>query len=372
MIKKLLVIAGTRPEVVKLVSLLWHLKDRPDVDVKLCSTGQHQDMLRQMFDLFEIRPDYELSLTSPHRGLAETTAAAMVAVDRVLGDLKPDAVIVQGDTTSTVAGAMAAFYRRIAVAHVEAGLRSGNPDHPFPEEVNRCVADRLSEWLFAPTSGAKDNLLREGFPEHRVIVTGNTTNDLMRRVPDLRQRPGWKARICRFSEENPIGDGAKLLLVTAHRRESFGAPLEAVLGAVRKLSARSDVEVVYPAHPNFNVQRTIEQVLAGSRVRVVPAVDYAVFTWLLERAHVVLTDSGGVQEEAAFLGKPTLVLRETTERPEAVHAGVASIVGFDPVRLEEECSRLLDDPNAYSARARPSEVFGDGNAAGRIADALLS
>jgi UDP-N-acetylglucosamine 2-epimerase (non-hydrolysing) len=335
-------------------------------DVRVCVTGQHREMLDQVLGLFDITPDHDLGIMRADQSLTEVTAAALTGFDAVMASERPDWVVVQGDTTTAMAAAFVAFYHRVRIAHVEAGLRSWNLAHPFPEEANRRVADSLASLHFAPTNVSRQNLLREGFDGSTVIVTGNTVIDALHWVVGL---PA-PADLDVLAPTN----GARLLLVTAHRRESFGPAMEAICLALRDIAARygDRVHVVYPVHLNPRVQEPVHRILGGLRnIALVPPLDYLRLVHLMKRAYLVLTDSGGIQEEAPGLGKPVLVLREVTERPEAVTARTARVVGTSRERVANETARLLDDPAEYARMARAINPFGDGHAAARIVAALL-
>jgi UDP-N-acetylglucosamine 2-epimerase (non-hydrolysing) len=359
--KRILAVVGTRPEAIKMAPVIRALRSEPWAEVRVLATAQHRQMLDQVLDAFAIVPDVDLDIMAPNQTLPELTSRLLSRLDEVFARERPDAVLIQGDTTTVMTAAMAAFYRHIAVGHVEAGLRTGDLQNPFPEEMNRIVAGRLSRWHFAPTAGARDNLLREGFDPASVHVTGNTVIDALLEVVQ-REVP--------LPVEVP--EGRRMLLVTAHRRENFGAPFREVCEAVRDIADRhADVHVVYPVHPNPNVSGPAHEILSGhARIVLCPPLDYLAFVAAMKRAHLILTDSGGVQEEAPALGKPVLVMRQETERPEAVEAGVVKLVG--PVReaIVAEASRLLDDPEAYARMARGVSPYGDGRAAGRIVDIL--
>lgn len=359
--KRILAVVGTRPEAIKMAPVIRALRSEPWAEVRVLATAQHRQMLDQVLDAFAIVPDVDLDIMAPNQTLPELTSRLLSRLDEVFARERPDAVLIQGDTTTVMTAAMAAFYRHIAVGHVEAGLRTGDLQNPFPEEMNRIVAGRLSRWHFAPTAGARDNLLREGFDPASVHVTGNTVIDALLEVV-RREVP--------LPVEVP--EGRRMLLVTAHRRENFGAPFREVCEAVRDIADRhADVHVVYPVHPNPNVSGPAHEILSGhARIVLCPPLDYLPFVAAMKRAHLILTDSGGVQEEAPALGKPVLVMRQETERPEAVEAGVVKLVG--PVReaIVAEASRLLDDPEAYARMARGVSPYGDGRAAGRIVDIL--
>ena len=341
------------------------MKARQDaLRTTVCVTAQHREMLDQVLSLFGIVPEVDLDLMKPNQSLAELTAAVVTGVDAVIRDRQPDTVLVHGDTTTAMAAALAAFYRQVPVGHVEAGLRSGRMDAPFPEEMNRVVVDRLATSCFAPTPGALRNLLREGIDESRVTVTGNTAIDALLHV---RQRlPHLDVPV-----RAAVGDPKRLVLITAHRREAFGKPFADVCSAIQAVALRHpDVSFVYPVHLNPQVKVPARERLSAPNVHLLEPVDYASLVWLLDRAEIVLTDSGGIQEEAPALGKPVLVLREVTERPELIESGGGFLVGTNPEHIEAEASRLLDDPVHRAAVGKPRALFGDGRAAVRIAARL--
>lgn len=363
--KRILTVFGTRPEAVKLAPVILELKKYPgQIESLVCVTAQHREMLDQVLAWFEIEPDYDLNLMQPDQGLAEFASRALVAVSKVLQEVGPDVVLVQGDTTSVMMAALAAFYLRIPVGHVEAGLRTRDPYNPFPEEINRRMAGVLATYHFAPTDRAAAALRAEQVPGETIFVTGNTVVDALlmtiQRPVDL--QPGLGL------------DGRYPILVTAHRRESFGAPFESLCLALRDLAQRNaEVEIVYPVHLNPNVRDPVTRILAGEpRVHLLEPLRYEQFAHLMARAYLILTDSGGIQEEAPILGKPTLVMRETTERPEAIEAGTARLVGTDRDRIVAEAERLLYDKEAYRTMAQAGSPFGDGHAAERIVQILLS
>lgn len=341
----------------------------PGVQSLVCVTGQHREMLDQVLRLFDLSPDFDLSLMSHNQGLNRLASGALAALDSVLEDVKPDRVLVHGDTTTAMAAALAAFHRRIRVGHVEAGLRTYHIGHPFPEEMNRRIADLCSDLLFAPTPGSRDNLLSEQL-EGQVFVTGNTVIDALQAVQHrLDADPSlWAA----LDADLPQLDPRKpILLVTGHRRENFGEGFRNICEALDQIADRGDVEIVYPVHLNPNVKGPVTAALAGrANVHLVPPLDYLPFQRLMQRAHLVLTDSGGVQEEAPALGKPVLVMREVTERPEAVHAGTVQLVGTGRAAIVGAVSRLLDDPAAYAAYAGRINPYGDGQACRRIVDCI--
>jgi UDP-N-acetylglucosamine 2-epimerase (non-hydrolysing) len=354
-----LAVFGTRPEAIKIAPVIRALEALPVLDVRVAVTGQHRQMLDQALDVFELAPDHDLNLMTPGQTLPELTSRLLCALDPLLDAEAPAAVIVHGDTTTAMATALAAFYRQIPVGHVEAGLRTSERYAPFPEEINRRLISALATWHFAPTQTGREALLREGIAEDDILVTGNTVIDalyytLAHSRPRLAEIPA---------------PGRRLLLVTAHRRENFGAPFEALCRAILRVAeGYPDLEVCYPVHLNPHVRRTVEQVLAGHpRIRLLEPLDYIAFAHLLARAHIVLTDSGGVQEEGPALGKPVLVMRDVTERPEAIDAGVVELVGTDEERIVARLRRLLDDPAAYAGMARAVSPYGDGHASERIA-----
>lgn len=354
--KKIICLVGTRPEGIKMAPVIRALKQTDWAETLVLSTGQHREMVRQTLDLFGIPIDIDLDVMQPDQSLAGLSARIFERIDPLLVAEKPDLVLVQGDTTSVMCAAMACFYRRIPVGHVEAGLRTGDLDNPFPEEMNRLIAGHASAIHFAPTATARANLLAERHDPATVHVTGNTVIDALLDVTG-------RDRACAYSRP-----GRRLVLVTAHRRENFGAPFEAILDAVAELhDSHPDVDFVYPVHPNPNVRGPAHARLGGlERVSLIEPASYEDLAGLIKASHLVLTDSGGIQEEAPALGKPVLVLRSETERPEAVEAGVAKLVGTDRRRIVAEASRLLTDPAAYGRMARGVSPYGDGRAASRI------
>jgi UDP-N-acetylglucosamine 2-epimerase (non-hydrolysing) len=361
-----LTVVGTRPEAIKMAPVIQELRRRPDrFLVRVCATAQHREMLDQVFNLFAIVPDVDLDLMEPDQTPSQVAARVLLNLEPVLRDLRPDWILVQGDTTTVMAAALGANYQRVRVGHVEAGLRSFDRANPFPEEMNRVVADQISDLLFAPTAQARQNLLNEGVREGRIAVTGNTVIDALLEVASQQWEP---------PEGDPLRqvDPAKRwVLVTAHRRENLGAPLLQICAALRALAERGDVQVVYPVHLNPAVWRPVHEHLGDvPGVVLLSPVDYRRLVYLLKRSSLVLTDSGGIQEEAPSLGVPVLVLREVTERPEGVAAGTARLVGTDLQRIVAEASRLLDDDAAYSAMAHVANPYGDGKAAQRIVQAL--
>ncbi len=364
-------IFGTRPEAVKLCPLVLELRKHPGFQPHVCVTGQHRQMLDQVLEVFGVVPEADLDLMQPDQTLAGLTARAITAIDSYLGRWGPDMVIVQGDTTTSFCAALAAFYRRIPVGHVEAGLRTWNRFSPFPEEINRVMTSRLADLHFAPTAWSKENLLREGVPENRVFVTGNTGIDALhialekirKNLPEI---PGLPPHLMNGDSQRP------LVLITGHRRENFGDGLRNICGAIAELSARfPDTAFVYPVHLNPNVRTPVFDLLSGrANVHLLEPLGYLPFVALLNRSTIVLTDSGGVQEEAPGLGKPVLVLRDTTERPEAVEAGTVQLTGTDREIIMDRVATLLCDDQAYAAMASAVNPYGDGKACQRIVAAL--
>jgi UDP-N-acetylglucosamine 2-epimerase (non-hydrolysing) len=366
---KAMLVFGTRPEAVKLCPLALHLKEHPAFrQVKVCVTAQHRDLLDSALATFSVVPDYDLGIMSDGQTLVEVTSRVLSRLDPILAAERPDIVYVQGDTTSALAGALGAFYRRIPVAHVEAGLRTGDFSAPFPEELNRVLTGRLSALHFAPTERAARNLRREGVPESALHVTGNTGIDALLWVSARllsKQLPGY---------EGPVALSAKhLILVTAHRRENLGAGLDRICTALLRIAARGDCDVVYPVHPNPKVREHVRKRLENvSGIHLIEPLEYVSFVDLMRRAHLILTDSGGIQEEAPALGTPVLVLRKSTERQEAVEAGTALLVGTDPDLIVYEASRLLESEQARLAMTCVQNPFGRGQACRLIADATAS
>jgi len=358
--KKILVTIGTRPDAIKLAPVVHELRESRIADVVVVSTSQHDDLLGPCLEFFEIEPDVDLALMKPDQSLADLTGRMIIALNAAFAEHEPDHVMAQGDTTTAFVSALASFYRKLPFAHVEAGLRTGNKYAPFPEEINRVLVTRLADVHFAPTRHARDALLAEGVPPGSVHVTGNTVIDALQ----------WSA--LRVGTK-PVAatEGRKLILVTAHRRESFGEGLAGICAALRRLADREDVEILYPVHPNPNVAAPVREALAGhARIRLSPPLDYPDFVAAMQACDVILTDSGGVQEEAPSLAKPVLVLRDETERTEGIEAGTARLVGTDPDTIVAHTAALLDDPEIYAQMAHASNPYGDGRAAQRIAAVL--
>ncbi len=364
---RVLFVFGTRPEAIKLCPLILAMRGHEAFEARVCVTAQHREMLDAMLERFGVAPDHDLDVMAANQPLNALTARILERLDPVLVLEAPDFVIVQGDTTTTVAVALAAFHRRIPAGHVEAGLRTGDMAQPFPEEMNRVLAGRLAALHFAPTPRAAENLRREGVPEVRIFVTGNTGIDALLYVRQRLERGEWPGY------EGPLAPGRKRILMTAHRRESFGEGFVRICEGVRRIAARGDVEIIYPVHPNPNVRGVVERMLGGvNGVRLIEPLDYVPFVDLMRRADILLTDSGGVQEEGPSFGKPVLVMRDKTERQEAVEAGAAILVGADPERIAAEAGRLLDSEQARAPFTRVRNPFGDGRASQRILAAIRS
>jgi UDP-N-acetylglucosamine 2-epimerase (non-hydrolysing) len=362
-VNRVLTIFGTRPEAVKLAPVILELEKHRDCFENLvCVTAQHRQMLDQVLEWFEVAPHYDLDLMQPDQGLAQFASRALVAVSELLHEVRPDLVLVQGDTTTVMMAALAAFYHQIPIGHVEAGLRTRNRYNPFPEEINRRVAGVLTTYHFAPTARAADALRAEQVPEENIFITGNTVVDALLMT---------KQRAVNLELDFNL-DGRRLILVTAHRRESFGGPFESICLALRDLAERNaDVDIVYPVHLNPNARKPVEEILAGQpRIHLLEPLRYEQFVHLMAKAYLILTDSGGIQEEATVLGKPTLIMRETTERQEAVDSGTARLVGTSRNRIVAETEHLLYDEAEYGTMTHLGSPFGDGFASERIVDIL--
>lgn len=364
---KVLTVLGTRPEAIKLAPMIYELERYPEIVSRVCVTAQHREMLDPFLDVFEIKPDYDLDIMQPNQNLFDVTTRALTGIKDVLETERPDIVLVQGDTTTAFAIALAAFYLKVPIGHVEAGLRTFDKYQPFPEEINRRLIGHLADLHFAPTLTAKANLLAEGIPEQRIYVTGNTVVDALLMILER-----TTSEVCLPPEVSGLAKDRRIILVTAHRRENFGERLANICHAIREIVAKaSDVEVLYPVHMNPNVRNTVSSLLRGvERVHLIEPLNYVSFVHLMARSYLILTDSGGIQEEAPALKKPVLVLRECTERPEAIEAGAAKLVGTDPTRIVEETLHLLRDGDAYRRMASAPNPFGDGHAAERIVKIL--
>lgn len=370
--QKILVVMGTRPEAIKMAPLVHALRAEPRLKTTVCLTAQHRHMLDQVLKVFDIKADVDLDLMKPGQGLSELNGNVLRGMDQIIEQHKPDCVLVHGDTTTAMAAGMAAFYRHVPVGHVEAGLRTHDLYHPWPEEMNRRVIDLMANYYYAPTEVSRDNLIREGVAPERIHVTGNTVIDALLMMTERFKRDPALSR--QMAAAFPFLDPAKkLLLVTGHRRENHGEPLMNVCHALKQLAEYPDVQVVYPVHPNPNVRKAIDQVFGGNpRIHLIEPIDYQHFVYLMQQACIILTDSGGIQEEAPSLGKPVLVLRDVTERPEAVAAGTVRLVGTDTSRILQECGRLLADEAYYSTFAQRRNPYGDGTASQRIVESLVN
>jgi UDP-N-acetylglucosamine 2-epimerase (non-hydrolysing) len=375
MTHKIAVVFGTRPEAIKLAPIVLGLRDHSRLECRVCVTAQHRQMLDQVLTVFGIVPDVDLDLMRPNQNLAELTGRAIQELYAAFLREKPDLVLVQGDTTTVFCASLAAFYARIPVGHVEAGLRTGNLQSPWPEEANRVLTSRLAALHFAPTVQARDNLLKEGVPAAAVAVTGNTVIDALLHTLAVIEPPPL-AVLQELGDCAGLDARARVVLITGHRRESFGAGFARICQSIRTLAHRfPDVHFVYPVHLNPNVREPVERILKADgqpNVHLIEPLSYAAFVCLMNRAHVILTDSGGIQEEAPSLGKPVLVMRDTTERPEAIAAGSAILVGTAEDRIVGEVSRLLIDANAYEAMSHVKNPYGDGQAARRIIEVCES
>jgi UDP-N-acetylglucosamine 2-epimerase (non-hydrolysing) len=373
-LKTILIIFGTRPEAIKMAPVIKELQNHPEqFVVHVCVTAQHRQMLDQVLELFEIVPDYDLDIMKPGQSLTDVTSNVLQGLVPVLKDSCPDVVLVHGDTTTTMAASLAAFYAGIPVGHVEAGLRTGNKRAPFPEEINRRVTGCVADIHFAPTGQARQNLLREGVADSTIHITGNTVIDALLNIADRVKNDAiiQGEMSARFSF---LDTTKRLILVTGHRRENFGEGFENICQALKEIAeTHADVEIVYPVHLNPQVQEPVRRILSACpSVHLIEPLDYLPFVWMMERSYMIITDSGGVQEEAPSLGKPVLVMRDTTERPEAVEAGTVKLVGTDHGRIVAEAGKLLDDENAYRRMSQAHNPYGDGKAAKRIAELLAN
>jgi UDP-N-acetylglucosamine 2-epimerase (non-hydrolysing) len=361
-------VLGTRPEAIKMAPVIAELRQHSDqIRSSVCATAQHRELLDQILVLFDIQPDYDLNLMQPGHTLTQVTSAVLTGMEKVLKEARPDWVLAQGDTTTVMATALACYYQRIPFGHVEAGLRTGDKFRPYPEEINRVLADDLADLHFAPTDQARANLLAGGVKPETIRVTGNTVVDAMIEIA-ARNLPETAAEVATI----PLW-AERVVLITAHRRESFGAGFDHICEAIAQLAAHyPETQFVYPVHPNPNVKEPVYRTLSGiHNVSLIAPVNYTTLVQLMRRAYLILTDSGGIQEEAPTFGKPVLVLREVTERPEGVTAGVARLVGTDRSAIVREASLLLDDEAAYQRMARAISPYGDGRASQRIVQALL-
>ncbi len=372
MTQKILIVFGTRPEAIKLAPLIIALKNHPQFETKVCVTAQHRQMLDQVLELFEIKPDFDLNLMRPDQDLTDITTSVLLGLRDVFSQYEADRLIVQGDTTTTFAASLAAHYQKIRIAHVEAGLRTGNLFSPWPEEANRKITSAMTDLHFAPTQASADNLLKENVDPSHIHVTGNTVIDALFQVIDKIE--GDTALQQSLNQCLPkLDENKKMILVTGHRRESFGDGFENICKAIATLAERDDVEIVYPVHLNPNVQEPVNRILGNiPNIHLIEPLDYLPFVHLMNQATIILTDSGGVQEEAPSLGKPVLVLRDTTERPEAVDIGTVKLVGTQSDTIIMEANHLLDDKASYEKMSKAHNPYGDGKAVERIIKGLLN
>ncbi len=361
---KVMSIFGTRPEAIKMAPLVKELERRKEIESIVCVTAQHREMLDQVLNTFDIKPDYDLNIMKQGQSLADVTIRALVGLEEVIKEVKPDIVLVHGDTTTTFAGALAAFYNQVAIGHVEAGLRTYDKYSPYPEEMNRQMVDRLSDMYFAPTEISKDNLLKENIDESKIYITGNTAIDAMSTTVDENYT---------HPELDWINAGERMILLTAHRRENLGEPMRHIFRAIKRVVDEfSDVKVIYPIHMNPRVREVANEVFGDAdRVKLIEPLEVFDFHNFQNKSYIILTDSGGIQEEAPSLGKPVLVLRDTTERPEGIKAGTLKLVGTDEDVIYEETKKLLLDKKAYEKMSKASNPYGDGHASERIVDAII-
>ncbi len=360
---KILLIFGTRPEAIKIAPVVKRFQQNNSFKTKICVTAQHREMLDQVLDFFDIKPDYDLNIMKPNQSLFDITANTLKGLESVLDDFQPDLLFIQGDTTTAFVGALAGFYKKIKIAHIEAGLRSYNKYSPFPEEMNRVLAGHLSDYHFAPTQRAKENLFNENIKEN-VYVVGNTVIDTLFLGLDIIKKQGEEQYYKHFEF---VDFSKKIILVTGHRRESFGKPFENICYALKEIAKREDVEIVYPVHLNPNVREPVNRILKGiNNIHLTEPLEYPYLIWLMNKSYLVLTDSGGIQEEAPSLGKPVLVMREVTERIEGIETGTAKLVGTDKKKIVKEITKLLNNKEEYEKMAKAVNPYGDGKASERI------
>lgn len=381
--KKIIIVFGTRPEAIKMAPVIHEFLRFPKEFVTtVCVTGQHRELLDQVMGVFGISPDFDLKIMKPGQDLSDITSDVLLGMREVMKDVKPDLVVVHGDTTTSAATALAAFYQQIPVAHIEAGLRTNNPYSPWPEEINRQLTGRLATWHFAPTLIARDNLLRENINIDHVLVTGNTVIDALKSVlrqfevnPALKESVNNQIVKAKYSLSR-LTDFRRLVMITGHRRENFGQGFENICLAIKRLTETySDLDFIYPVHLNPNVRGPVHKILGNNRrenLFLIDPLEYLPFIYLMQNSYLILTDSGGIQEEAAELGKPVLVMRDTTERPEAINAGIAELVGTDSERIFSSVSRLILDKEYYKKMSSEQNPFGDGKASERIVNFLLN
>ena len=364
---KILFIFGTRPEAIKMAPLIKEFQKENDFDTKVCITAQHREMLDQVLEFFYIFPDYDLNIMKPNQSLFDITADTLKGLERILDEFLPDLIFVQGDTTTAFIGALAGFYKKTKIAHIEAGLRSHNKYSPFPEEMNRVLAGDLADYHFVPTQRAKENLFNENIKEN-VYVVGNTVIDALFLGLDIIKKQGEEQYYKYF---NFIDFSKKIILVTGHRRESFGKPFENICYALKEIAEREDVEIVYPVHLNPNVREPVNRILKGIKnIHLMEPLSYPYLIWLMNKSYLILTDSGGIQEEAPSLGKPVLVMREVTERIEGIEAGTAKLVGTNKEKIVKEAIKLLNNKEEYEKMAKSVNPYGDGKASRRIKEIL--
>jgi len=372
--KKILLVFGTRPEAIKMAPLVKAFQKDKYFETRVCVTAQHREMLDQVLDMFDIVPEYDLNLMKPGQDLYDITANVLLGMKDVLADFQPDVVLVHGDTTTTSATALSAFYQKIKVGHVEAGLRTHDIYSPWPEEANRQITGVLSNYHFAPTTTSRDNLLRENKLKENILVTGNTVIDaLFLALEKIENDEVLKKQIVtKINQEYKLDKSKKIILVTGHRRENFGQGFINICESLKTLALNNpDIDIVYPVHLNPNVQKPVKEILSDvSNVYLINPLQYESFLYLMNRSYFIITDSGGVQEEAPSLGKPVLVMRDTTERPEALEAGTVKLVGTDPQKIIKEAQKLLDDTMEYERMSKAHNPYGDGNACERIIDFL--
>jgi UDP-N-acetylglucosamine 2-epimerase (non-hydrolysing) len=374
--KKVLLVFGTRPEAIKMAPLVKELQKYPkDFDVRVCVTAQHRQMLDQVLNVFDIHPDYDLNVMEPAQDLYDVTSKVLLGLRPVLKEFKPDVLCVHGDTTTSLAATLAAFYQQIKVAHIEAGLRTYNLSSPWPEEMNRQMVDRICDYFFVPTELSRKNLIMEGADEKKIIVTGNTVIDALLSCADLiNKKPELKQAVANEIKHKGyvINEDRPFILVTGHRRENFGAGFLNICQALKEIAVLyPDKDIVYAVHLNPNVQQPVYEILSGiNNVYLIEPLDYLAFVYLMQQCYLILTDSGGIQEEAPSLGKPVLVMRDTTERPEAVTAGTVKLVGTDRNKIVQELTDLLDKEDLYNEMAKAHNPYGDGTACSKIVEAL--
>lgn len=365
-------IFGTRPEAIKMAPLVKALENRSEFDVRVCVTAQHRQMLDQVLQLFKIEPAFDLNLMKANQSLSDISAAVLIGVGQTLKKWRPDLVLVHGDTTTTIASSMAAFYEQIKIGHVEAGLRTGDLRAPWPEEFNRRATGIITDLHFAPTEKARANLLKESVPAEKIFVTGNTVIDaVIQTTKSIKENKNLRNELeAKFKFLSPA---KRLILVTGHRRENFGSGFENICNAISLISQKDSVEVVYPVHLNPNVQEPVRRILGCRKnIHLIEPLDYLPFVYLMGRSYLILTDSGGIQEEAPAIGKPVLVMRETTERPEALDAGTVKLVGTSVTKIVEGIEKILADNNEYSRMTKAANPFGDGTASHQIIQSIIS